>query len=136
MTTLTINTFSSLAAAQDHYCAELDAFAGTVRERFAFSPYLDQEYQLTAEQADAFRASGYTTDPVPDTVQCWADASGMAPQAACDDILSQRDAYLAALAAVRRLRLVGKAAIRATLTTRDAQASHDSYRARLDAIAP
>ena len=135
MSTISFSRWASLAEAVTHYQDALDAFAGEVRRRFAFSWAIDEEYQLTAEQAQAYVDVGYTGTPG-DTVQSWADATGNSAQWAADDILTTRDAYVAALEGVRRIRLTAKAQMAAASTARDVKAVYDTAYAQLDAIAP
>jgi hypothetical protein len=136
MTAITASRWTSVAEAAAHYSRELDAFAGTVRLRFAFSSSIDEEYQLTANQAQAFVDSGYTLDPVPDTVLSWADATGQTPTWAADNIIATRDLYLSAIEGVRRIRLVAKAQMAQATTAREVRAIHDYATAQLDAIQP
>lgn len=136
MVTVDASFFDTLPEAAAYYTDALDSFAGHVRTRFLSSGVLvDQEYLQTANEAQAYADAGYS-GAVPDSVQSWADAAGMTAQAACDDILASRAAYQGAMRAVRRHRLVGKAAIQAAATKEDAQAAFDEYRGYLDAIQP
>lgn len=135
MTTLNFSRFQTVADAVTYYSTELDAFAGTVRLRFAFSPAIDEEYQLTGQQAQAYVNAGYAGTPG-DTVQAWADATGATAGWAADDILATRSVYLSALESVRRIRLVAKADMGNALTTRDVVALYDAAYAQLDAISP
>lgn len=135
MTTKNVSQFASVEDARVHYIRELDGFAGMVRRRFAWGDFIDEEYQLAKEEAEAFAAAGYA-DPVPDAVQSWADAAALTAQQAADDILATRDAYNNALRAVRRHRLVGKSQIAAATTRRAAYERFIEYRGHLDAIQP
>lgn len=68
------------------------------------------EYEITAEQALAFKAAGYLGDPPP-AVLSWIEVTGQSPQAATDQILEMRRQYLDALLTIRDLRLHAKADI-------------------------
>ena len=70
------------------------------------------EYAQAELEADYFRASGYTLDPVPDYVASWASASNITAQAAAESILSQAVLWRTAAAAIRTQRLAAKAAVR------------------------
>lgn len=135
MTSLHVSRFATLAEAHQYYARELDLFASDVRRRFAWGDFIDEEYQLAREEAEAYAGAGYS-GTVGDAVQAWADAAGMTAQQAAADILATRDVYESALKAVRRHRLVGKAQINAETTIRSAYDRFIEYRGYLDAIQP
>lgn len=135
MTTVSFSRWASLADAVAHYQVEIDRVAGEARARFAFSTAIDEEYQLTANQAEAYVAAGYAGTPG-DTVQSWADATGQTPAWAADNIIATRDLYTSALEGVRRIRLVAKAQMTLATSARDIQAIFLAAEAQLQAIAP
>ena len=135
MTDIIFNRWGSLDEAIAHYRSSLDEKAGEVRRRFARDWLIDEEYTLSAEQAQAFVDGGYSGD-APESVQAWADAAGMTAKGAADDILATRDAYNVALQQVRRARLTGKESIKLASTAREARQIHDQAYADLDAIKP
>lgn len=65
------------------------------------------EYQLTAQEAEAFAAGNHVGE-VPGTVQAWMDAVGKDAVSATDEILAKANAWKAALYQIRAARLKGK----------------------------
>ncbi|KAB0507772.1 hypothetical protein [Pseudomonas moorei] len=108
-----------LAAAQ-----QIDVAADLARRVVLGDSLRAVEYQLTAQEAEAFAAAGYTGD-MPPSVQAWADAAELEPKAATDSIIAEADAWKTALYAIRAARLKGKQrALKAT--------SHDAAEALAD----
>lgn len=70
------------------------------------------EYTQAEKEAAEYKAAGYT-GTVPPYVLSWANASGMTPTQATDNIIQQALAWRAASAAIRQQRLTIKEAIRA-----------------------
>lgn len=112
-----------LASAQPLLCASIDAAADSAYIAIGGpSPGRLAEYQQANTDATAFKAAGYA-GTAPKTVQCWATASGMTAQAACDSILATAAAWEAVLVGIRSARLIGKANVNAATTLADAQAA-------------
>lgn len=65
------------------------------------------EYQVTAQEAQAFALGGYEGD-APPTVQAWMDATSLDAKAATDSILAKSAAWQTALHEIRALRLKAK----------------------------
>ncbi|MHA6902797.1 hypothetical protein ACKZDW_06520 (plasmid) [Ralstonia syzygii subsp. celebesensis] len=69
------------------------------------------EYQRAADEAQAYRAGGYTGD-VPPSVKSAADATSSTARQAANEILAMHAAWNAVLYDIRALRLAGKKNIR------------------------
>lgn len=99
----------------DTALAQIDAQCDAARLRVVGDPVRVKEYERTQVQAEAYKAQGYPAD-VPTTVKSWQDAKwreGWTAQQACDDILAAAAQWLAALDAIRDLRLKAKEDVRA-----------------------
>ena len=66
---------------------------------------------MTEKVAREFKATGYI-GTVPELIQSWCDASALTVQQATDNIVAEADMFHAALAYIRRVRLVGKYAVK------------------------
>lgn len=118
-----ITEAQQLAGTQSFLCQMIDAEADSAYIAIGGpSPGRLAEYQQANTDAAAFKAAGYA-GTVPETVQCWATASGMTAQAACDNILVTASAWEAVLVGIRSARLIGKANVNAATTLADAQAA-------------
>ena len=96
-----------LAAALAAAMVQIDEEADSARAAALGDLSRAVEYQLAAQEARAFAAAGYAGG-VPLSVQAWADAAELEPKAATDDIITEADAWQAALHAIRAARLQGK----------------------------
>ena len=105
-----------LAAAQ-----QIDQAADSARRAVLGDSLRALEYQVTAQEAEAFAAAGYAGE-APPTVQAWMDAAHLDAQAATDSILLEARAWKGALYQIRAARLKGK---QETLSA----ASHDAAEA-------
>lgn len=114
----------------------IDEAAGVARDAFV-SPgqYVAEEYRLAKADADAWVAAGKPADAVPDSIAVWAQARGWTAEQAAQDILDTEAAWMAALAAIRQARLLGKAAVDAAADDADFDAVAGPYIAQLEAIA-
>lgn len=111
----------TLAQVQADLCATIDAAADAAYVAIGGpSPGRLAEYEQAKADATAFKAAGYA-GAVPATVQCWATASGMTPQAAADSILATAAQWMAVLNGVRAARLIGKKAVGDAVTVADAE---------------
>ncbi|MBA1194873.1 hypothetical protein G7007_18775 [Pseudomonas entomophila] len=99
-----------LAAATQVACRQIDQAADAARRSVLGESLRALEYQVTADEAAAFAAAGYTGE-VPPTVQAWMDAAGLEAQAATDNILAEAAAWKQAMYKLRALRLKGKQAV-------------------------
>lgn len=70
-----------------------------------------EEYTLAANEAQAFKAAGYS-GAVPGSVQSWATAKGWTPTQAADDILATAAQWIGAQSAIRAQRLLRKEQVR------------------------
>ena len=102
-------TFSGLplAAALMVAAQQIDEAADAARIAVLGDSLRALEYERAATEAKAFAATGYTGD-MPPSVQAWADAAELEPQAAADSIIAEANAWQAALYAIRAARLKGK----------------------------
>lgn len=131
-----VSRFDTLADAVTYYLAHIDTEAGRVRGQFV-SPgtLIDAEYRRAADTAATFKADGYGGTP-PSPVQAWADAAGMTPAEAADDIIAAREAMNAALDEIRVIRLAAKEQVRAATTPRDVLHAAERAIEHLNAMAP
>ena len=103
--------FNGVAVAPDDIlplCAKIDEAAGLARSKY-ITVAAGQEitYILKGQQAQAYKAANYT-GPVPAMVQAEADAEGITPQAATDNILAQQDAWVIKAAQIEQARRTAK----------------------------
>ncbi|MEO8640377.1 hypothetical protein [Pseudomonas sp.] len=96
-----------LAAALSVAAKQIDEAADAARVAVIGGSLRALEYERAAVEAKAFAAAGYVGD-MPPSVQAWADAAELEPQAAADSIITEADAWQAALYAIRAARLKGK----------------------------
>lgn len=112
-----------LASTQAELCLSIDSSADAAYIAIGGpSPGRLAEYQQANTDATAFKTAGYA-GTVPETVQCWATAANLTPQAACDSILATAAAWEAVLVNIRSARLLGKMSVNAAATVADAQAA-------------
>lgn len=100
----------TLAESKDALNLTVDEHAEMARRSALVNTLRLAEYEVTAEQALAFKDQNYLGDPPP-AVQSWIEVTGQTPQAATDQILEMRRQYLDALLTLRDLRLHAKADI-------------------------
>jgi len=96
-----------LAAALEAACQQVDQAADSARRAVLGESLRALEYQVTAQEAEAFAAAGFTGE-VPPTVQAWMDAAELDAQAAAESILAEAHAWKDALYKIRAARLKGK----------------------------
>lgn len=96
-----------LEAARQVAAMQIDQAADAARGLAVGDPLRAQEHERAASEAHVFAIGGYVGD-MPPYVKAWADATGMEPKAATDSILTEADAWNAALLAIRTFRLKGK----------------------------
>jgi hypothetical protein len=95
-------------------CEQIDESADAARLSIMGDPLRAMEYESTAREAKAFAVLAFKGE-VPLTVQSWADACGITPQAAAESIILKADAWDAALYAIRDTRLKGKETVKKLL---------------------
>jgi hypothetical protein len=93
---------------------EVDIAADSARERLCGGVLRASEYQLTTDEALAFRDNGYPDDDVPRSIASAVTASKTAQQAA-DEVLAAAARCQEYLQQIREIRLGAKALIRAQL---------------------
>lgn len=96
-----------LAAALSSAKDQIDQSADQARLSVLGDPLRAFEYQITAQEAEAFASENYE-GAAPPTVQAWMDAASLSAEAATDSILAESAAWLTALRTIRALRLKGK----------------------------
>lgn len=96
-----------LAAALQVACQQIDQSADDARRSVLGEPLRALEYQVAAQEAQAFAQAGYAGE-APPTVQAWMDAAGLEAQPAADHILGEAVAWKGALYAIRAVRLKAK----------------------------
>jgi hypothetical protein len=96
-----------LAAALSVAAKQIDEAADAARVAVIGGSLRALEYERAAVEARIFAAAGYA-GAMPPSVQAWADAAELEPQAAADSIITEADAWQAALYAIRAARLKGK----------------------------
>lgn len=89
----------------------IELVADTQRNLIVGDPVRAFEYYVTENAAREFKGIGYIGQ-TPELVQSWCDASGLTPQAATDSIIAEADRFHSALVYIRRVRLVGKYAVK------------------------
>jgi hypothetical protein len=125
----------TLAQVQASLCAAVDAAVDDAYVAIGGpSPGRLAEYQQANNDATAYKAAGYA-GVVPQTVQCWATASGITPKAAADSILATAVQWMAVLNGVRSARLIGKGTVNAATTVADAEAAAATAIANVTAAA-
>lgn len=87
--------------------AQIDQAADSARSSVVSDPLRAMEHERAALEANAFKAAGYVGE-MPPSVQAWADAAELEPQAATDSITAEADEWQAAMYAIRAARLKGK----------------------------
>jgi hypothetical protein len=113
-----------LAAALVAAAQQIDQAADAARRAVLGDSLRALEYERAATEAKGFAAGGYV-GAMPPSVQSWAEAAELEPQAAADTIIAEADAWQTALYAIRAARLKGKQrALKA--------ASHDAVEALTD----
>lgn len=111
--------------------AKVDQQADAARAKVVGDPVRVKEYEIAQSQAEVFKGSGYTMDPVPQYIKSWAEAKEWTAQQACDDILAAAALWMGALGAIRDLRLKAKESIRGAASSSAAQATFDTFSSTL-----
>lgn len=114
--------------------ADVDDWAEQARRAALVNTIQLAEYEVTAEQALAFKEAGYIGDPPP-AVLSWMEVTNLSAQAATDAILEMRRQYLDALLTLRGVRLHTKADIAAAASVDEVNSIAGAAKETIDAIA-
>lgn len=103
---------------------DIDTAAGNARASFV-SPgsYIDQEYLLAKQEAQAWLDNGKDANAVPSSVEDHMAIFEVGAEAAATEIVATAEAWETALREIRQLRLGGKAAVRQAETIEAAEAA-------------
>lgn len=105
-----------MAALREPAKMHVDKMAGHCRVKCtAPGEMILAEYQIAEDEAVEWVASDFAGD-APSSVSSWAQASGMTPQQAADDIVTSAVAFKNRINAIRQIRMAAKAAIDAATT--------------------
>ncbi|MFI2817660.1 hypothetical protein [Vreelandella piezotolerans] len=115
---------SLLPAAQSQLGRDIDTAAGNARAAFV-SPgsYIDQEYLLAKQEAQAWLDNGKDANAIPSSVEDHMAMFEVGAEAAAQEIVATAEAWETALREIRQLRLGGKAAVRKAETIEAAEAA-------------
>ncbi len=115
---------SLLPAAQSQLGRDIDTAAGNARAAFV-SPgsYIDQEYLLAKQEAQAWLDNGKDANAIPSSVSDHMAMFKVEAEAAANEIVATAKAWETALREIRQLRLGGKAAVRKAETIEAAEAA-------------
>lgn len=134
--TITKPAGPSLAELKARAIAAINHHSGLARLRFVTdSAFQETEYDLTLEEANAYKAAGYTGD-VPPMVQAEVDAQDITAREATDFIIATANTLRTAAAAIRTHRRAGIVAIEAASTAPAIDTIRDDTLAALDLIRP
>lgn len=123
-----------IAQVRSEALSAIDIAAGVARAKYiTVSPGQAETYILKAQQAAAYKASGYSGN-VPVLVQVEADVMGQTGQDAAESILAQQAAWEAVGAEIERARRAGKIAVGAATDAAAAVAARDAAIAALQAL--
>ena len=115
--------------------SSIDAAAGQARARYITTvPGQEATYMLKERQARDYAAAGYPAASVPSLVQAEADAFGITPQQAADEIIAQADAWITLAAKIEYARRSGKAEVDAASDAASVETIKNKIIAQLDAI--
>lgn len=126
-----------LTAAQKQLGQGVDKAAGSARASFV-SPgsYIDQEYLLAKQEAQAWLDGGKDQNAIPSSVQDHIDMFDVGAEAAAQEIVATAEQWEQALGLIRRARLGGKTAVRSAETIEAAEQAAQTAIAELNAIRP
>ena len=113
-----------LKASQLQLATSIDTAAGNARAAFV-SPgsYIDQEYLLAKQEAQAWLENGKDANAIPSSVSDHMAMFEVGAEAAATEIVATAEAWETALREIRQLRLGGKAAVRQAATIEAAEAA-------------
>jgi sucrose-6-phosphate hydrolase SacC (GH32 family) len=113
-----------LNAAMAQLSDDIDTAAGNARAAFV-SPgsYIDQEYLLAKQEAQAWLDNGKDANAIPSSVSDHMAMFEVGAEAAAQEIVATAEAWETALREIRQLRLGGKAAVQRADTIEAAEAA-------------
>ncbi|BCB61595.1 hypothetical protein HaloA020_22960 [Halomonas sp. A020] len=122
--TTTLPTDVILHAGQQKLNQHIDTAAGNARAAFV-SPgsYIDQEYLLAKQEAQAWLDSGKDANAIPSSVSDHMAMFEVGAETAATEIVATAEAWETALREIRQLRLGGKASVRQAETIEAAEAA-------------
>ncbi|TNH20005.1 hypothetical protein [Halomonas sp. BL6] len=111
-----------LPAAMAQLSDDIDTAAGNARAAFV-SPgsYIDQEYLLAKQEADAWLAGNKDELAIPSSVSDHMAMFGVGAVVAAKEIIATAETWEKALRNIRQLRLGGKSAVRKAETIKEAE---------------
>ncbi len=126
-----------ISAAQLQLYNLIDTAAGNARAAFV-SPgsYIDQEYLLAKQEAQAWLDNGKDSNAIPSSVSDHMAMFEVGAEAAATEIVATAEAWETALREIRQLRLGGKAAVRQAETVEAAEAAAKEAIERLNRYRP
>lgn len=128
---------SVISAAKIQLGNDIDTAAGTARASFV-SPgsYIDQEYLLAKQEAQAWLDGGKDQSAIPSSVEDHIAMFDVGAEAAAQEIVATAAQWEQALGMIRRVRLGGKSDVRAAETIEAAEAAAQDAIAALNDIRP
>lgn len=116
---------------------DIDTAAGNARAAFV-SPgsYIDQEYLLAKQEAQAWLDNGKDANAIPSSVSDHMAMFEVGAEAAATEIVATAEAWETALREIRQLRLGGKAAVRQAETIEAAEAAAEEAIEQLNRYRP
>lgn len=126
-----------LSVAQLQLGKHIDTAAGNARASFV-SPgsYIDQEYLLAKQEAQAWLDNGKDASAIPSSVNDHMALFEVGAEAAAQEIVATAEAWETALREIRQLRLGGKAAVRQAETIEAAEAAAEQAIEKLNRYRP
>lgn len=126
-----------ISAAQLQLYNLIDTAAGNARAAFV-SPgsYIDQEYLLAKQEAQAWLDNGKDANAIPSSVSDHMAMFEVGAEAAATEIVATAEAWETALREIRQLRLGGKAAVRKAETIEAAEAAAQAAIEQLNRYRP
>ena len=126
-----------LPAAMAQLSDDIDTAAGNARAAFV-SPgsYIDQEYLLAKQEAQAWLDNGKDANAIPSSVSDHMAMFEVGAEAAAQEIVATAEAWETALREIRQLRLGGKAAVRQAETIEAAEVAAEGAIDQLNRYRP
>lgn len=126
-----------LKAARKKLEADIDTAAGSARSRFV-SPgsYIDQEYLLAKQEAQAWLDGGKDESAIPSSVEDHIAMFDVSAEVAAQEIVATAAQWEEALTLIRRVRLGGKGDVRNAETIEAVEAAAQDAIAALSEIRP
>lgn len=126
-----------LAAFKRGFESSVDSAAGKARSAFvSLGAYIDQEYLLAKQEAQAWLDGGKDQSAIPSSVEDHIAMFDVGAEAAAQEIVATAAQWEQALGMIRRVRLGGKSDVRAAETIEAAEAAAQDAIAALNDIRP